>query len=157
MNRKICYQKRAPGKARVGRPRWRRWEDIMRSMLGGAIGGIAIAALAAGLGGGAAKAHHSDWGLPLVGGLVGGAGLTALYYNSQRHDGGGGGERYAPPAQVVQPVYVAPAATIPAAAPAVPSATTIEDQLNVLDQLAAKGYITPAQYQARRQALLDQL
>ena len=53
--------------------------------------------------------------------------------------------------------YVAPAATVPYAAPAVPSATTIEDQLNVLDQLAAKGYITPAQYQARRQALLDQL
>jgi hypothetical protein len=156
MNRKICYQKRAPGKARVGRPRWRRGRDDMRNMLGRVIGGVAIAALAAGVGGGAAKAHRSDWGLPLVGGLVGGAGLTALYYNSQRHDGGGGGggERYAPPAQVVQPVYVAPAATV---APAAPTATTIENQLNVLDQLAAKGYITPAQYQARRQALLDQL
>lgn len=132
----------------------------MKGMLGRAIGGVAIAALAAGVGGTAAQAHHSDWGLPLVGGLVGGAGLTALYYNSQRHDrgGGGGGERSAP-AQVVQPVYVAPAATVTpvAPAPAVPSATTIEDKLNVLDQLAAKGYITPAQYQARRQALLDQL
>jgi hypothetical protein len=95
----------------------------MRNLLARAIGGVAIAALAAGVGGGAAKAHHSDWGLPLVGGLVGGAGLTALYYNSQRHDrgGGGGGERSAP-AQVVQPVYVTPAATV---APAAPTATTI--------------------------------
>jgi hypothetical protein len=124
----------------------------MRNLLGKALHVVAVAALA-GLGAGPAKAHHSDWGLPLVGGLVGGAGLTALYYNSQRRDE----QRSAPPAQVVQPVYVAPAATVPAAAPAAPTATTIENQLNVLDQLAAKGYITPAEYQARRQALLDQL
>jgi hypothetical protein len=124
----------------------------MRNLLGRGFGVVAIAALAAGVGAGPANAHHSDWGLPLVGGLVGGAGLTALYYHSQQSH-----QQSAAPAQVVQPVYVAPAATIPAAAPAVPSATTIENQLNVLDQLAAKGYITPAQYQARRQALLDQL
>jgi hypothetical protein len=121
----------------------------MRNMLGRGLGVVAITALAAGAGASTAKAHHSDWGLPLVGGLVGGAGLTALYYHSQQQH-----QQSAPPAQVVQPVYVTPAA---APAAAVPSATTIEDQLNVLDQLAAKGYITPAQYQARRQALLDQL
>jgi hypothetical protein len=126
-------------------------EDDMRNMLGRGLGVVAITALAAGVGAGPAQARHSDWGLPLVGGLVGGAGLTALYYNSQRQH-----QQQSAPAQVVQPVYVTPAA-VPAAAPAVPSATTIEDQLNVLDQLAAKGYITPAQYQARRQALLDQL
>jgi len=122
----------------------------MRNLLGRGLGVVAITALAAGVGAGPAQARHSDWGLPLVGGLVGGAGLTALYYNSQRQ------HQESAPAQVVQPVYVAPAA-VPAAAPAVPSATSIEDKLNVLDQLAAKGYITPAQYQARRQALLDQL
>jgi hypothetical protein len=128
-------------------------EDDMRNMLGRGLCVVATAALAAGLGAGSAQARHSDWGLPLVGGLVGGAGLTALYYHSQQQ------HQQAAPAQVVQPVYVAPAATVPAAAPApaVPSATTIESQLNVLDQLAAKGYITPAEYQARRQALLDQL
>ena len=49
------------------------------------------------------------------------------------------------------PVYAAPAA------PAAPSAATIEQQLNVLDQLAAKGYITQSEYQARRQALLNEL
>jgi hypothetical protein len=128
-------------------------EDDMRYMLGRGLGVVAAAAVAAGLGATSAKAHHSDWGLPLVGGLVGGAGLAALYHHSQQQ------RQESAPAQVVQPVYVAPAATVPAAAPApaVPSATTIEQQLNVLDQLAAKGYITPAQYQARRQALLDQL
>jgi hypothetical protein len=99
--------------------------------------GVVVIAILAGLAAAPAQAHHSDWGLPLVGGLVGGAGLTALYYHSQQQ------HQSAPPAQVVQPVYVAPAATVPAAAPAVPSAT--------------KGYITPAQYQARREALLNQL
>jgi hypothetical protein len=133
-------------KARVGRA-MASLEGDMRNMVGTALGIVAIAAVA-GFGAGPARAHHSDWGLPLVGGLVGGAGLTALYYHSQQH-------QQSTPAQVVQPVYVAPAAA-PAAA-AVPSATSIEDKLNVLDQLAAKGYITPAQYQARRQALLDQL
>ena len=54
---------------------------------------------------------------------------------------------YAAPA----PVYAAPAA------PAAPTAASIEQQLNVLDQLAAKGYITQSEYQARRQALLNQL
>jgi hypothetical protein len=128
-------------------------EEDMRNMLGRGLCVVAMATLAAGLGASSAKAHHSDWGLPLVGGLVGGAGLTALYYHSQQQH-----QQAAPAAQVVQPVYVAPAATVvPAAAPAAPTATTIENQLNVLDQLAAKGYITPAEYQARRQALLDQL
>jgi hypothetical protein len=118
--------------------------------LGRGLGIVAVAALAAGLGASPGQAHHSDWGLPLVGGLVGGAGLTALYYNSQQHS--------QPRTEVVQqPVYVTPAVAAAPAAPAVPAASTIEQQLNVLDQLAAKGYITPAEYQARRQALLDQL
>jgi hypothetical protein len=119
-------------------------------LLGRVSGVVAVAALAVGVGASSAQAHHSDWGLPLVGGLVGGAGLTALYYHSQQSD-----RERAQPAQVqaVQPVYVTPAAP----PPAVPSATSIEDKLNVLDQLAAKGYITQDQYQARRQALLDQL
>jgi len=108
-----------------------------------------VVALATGLGAGPGHAHHSDWGLPLVGGLVGGAGLTALYYHHQQSEE----QQRAQPARAAAPPAPAPA---PAAA-AVPSATTIEDKLNVLDQLAAKGYITPDQYKARRQALLDQL
>jgi hypothetical protein len=127
------------------------WEGEMMKLLGRRLSVVAVAVLGTGLGASPSQAHHSDWGLPLVGGLVGGAGLTALYYNSQRRD--------EPRTQVVQqPVYVTPAAApVVAATPAVPTASTIEQQLNVLDQLAAKGYITPAEYQARRQALLDQL
>lgn len=45
----------------------------------------------------------------------------------------------------------------PAPAPAQPTASSIEDQLNVLDQLAAKGYITKEQYNARKQAILNSL
>jgi hypothetical protein len=56
---------------------------------------------------------------------------------------------------VAEPVYVTPAAAAPA--PAAPTASSIEHQLNVLDDLAAKGYITKDEYQSRRQALLDQL
>jgi hypothetical protein len=59
-----------------------------------------------------------------------------------------------------QPVYAAPAPAAPAA-PAAPSAaataSSIEHQLKVLDDLAAKGYITKGEYDARRQALLNQL
>jgi len=111
------------------------------------LGGVVAVALGVGLGASPGQAHHSDWGLPLVGGLVGGAGLTALYFN---HEQSQQRSQSAP----AQPVYVAPAQV---AVPAVPSATTIENKLNVLDQLAAKGYITPEQYKERRQALLDQL
>jgi hypothetical protein len=92
---------------------------------------------------------HNDWGLPLVGGLVGGYALSSLM-----------GQRAERPRETVvtQPVYAAPApAYVAPAAPAAPTASSIEHQLNVLDDLAAKGYISKDEYQARRQALLNQL
>jgi hypothetical protein len=97
---------------------------------------------------------HNDWGLPLVGGLAGGFALSSMM--GQREHSSRGYEQpvYAAPA----PAYVAPAPTYVApAAPAGPTASTIEHQLNVLDDLAAKGYITQSEYQARRQALLNEL
>jgi hypothetical protein len=117
---------------------------------------LIVAGAAAGLGaatGIRTASAHNDWGLPLVGGLVGGYALSSM-----THRGGSGRHEQA----VSQPVYVAPAPTYvaPAPAPAAPaasSAATIEHQLNVLDELAAKGYITQSEYQTRRQALLDQL
>jgi hypothetical protein len=45
-------------------------------------------------------------------------------------------------------MYTAPAAT---------SAPSPEQQLNTLDQLAAGGYITPEEYRARRQAILNSM
>lgn len=91
---------------------------------------------------------HNDWGLPLVGGLVGGYALSSLMHRDDR-----------PRERIVeQPVYAAPPPVYVApAAPAAPTASNIEHQLNVLDDLAAKGYITQSEYQARRQALLNQL
>lgn len=108
------------------------------------------AAVSIGTGTRTSLAHH-DWGLPLVGGLVGGYALSSLMHQREER----------PRERVVsQPVYVTPAPTYVApapAAPAAPSAASIEHQLNVLDQLAAKGYITQSEYQARRQALLNEL
>ena len=118
--------------------------------------GIALAALASlltiGLGSPPAMAHHDDWGLPLVGGLVGGAGLSylALHAREQREQRQ---ESYVAP--YVTPVV--PAVPEASRAPAAPTAATIEHDLNVLDDLAAKGYITKQEYQDRRQALLNQL
>jgi hypothetical protein len=105
-------------------------------------------ALVIGLAAQPARAHN-DWGLPLVGGLVGGYGLSYMM-NKDR-------ERERSPTPAAAPA-AAPAAPAPAAAPsAASSAAAIEHQLNVLDDLAAKGYITNDEYQSRRQALLNQL
>lgn len=88
-----------------------------------------------------AQAHHDNWGLPLIGGLVGGYAAKSLMDAHSRDE---------------QEARPAPA---PAAAPASagPSATSIEDKLNTLDKLAAGGYITKDEYNARRQALLNEL
>ena len=112
--------------------------------------GIVVASVAVVLGGlgGRASLAHNDWGLPLVGGLVGGYALSGMMH--QRED-------RARERTVAEPVYVTPAAAPAAPAPAATTASSIEHQLNVLDDLAAKGYITKDEYQARRQALLNQL
>ena len=118
-------------------------------MAGALANGLALALVAPALmvmfAAGPARAHN-DWGLPLVGGLVGGFGLSYMM-NKQKEEQRPAPASYAPP----------PA---PAAAPApsaASTAATIEHQLNVLDDLAAKGYITQQEYQSRRQALLNQL
>ena len=106
-----------------------------------------VSALVIGLGTSPSRAHN-DWGLPLVGGLVGGYGLSYMMNKEKEQK-----SESRPPA----PTYAAPAAA-PAAAPSAAStAASIEHQLNVLDDLAAKGYITPDEYKSRRQALLNQL
>jgi hypothetical protein len=107
---------------------------------------VAAPALVIGLAASPARAHN-DWGLPLVGGLVGGFGLSYLM-NKQKE------EKPPAPTYAAQPVYAAPPPAQPSAAA---TAANIEHQLNVLDDLAAKGYITQQEYQSRRQALLNQL
>jgi hypothetical protein len=78
--------------------------------------------------------------------LAGGYALSSLMHQREARATVYEQPAYAAPA----PAYVAPAAPayVAPAAPAAPSAATIEHQLNVLDQLAAKGYITQSEYQA---------
>jgi hypothetical protein len=115
--------------------------------------GLAAMASALVLGAGSSPSlAHNDWGLPLLGGLVGGYGLSTMMQHKQQE------ERAQPVYVAPTPVYAAPAAPVAPAAPsAAATASSIEHQLNVLDDLAAKGYITKSEYDARRQALLNQL
>jgi len=109
-----------------------------------------LAGAAALLVAGPAAAHHNDWAAPLVGGALGGYALGTLVANSnhptEKVYESPAPAYYATPA----PVYYTPTA-------AVPSAASIEAQLNQLDKLAAAGYITPQEYKTRRQALLNEL
>ena len=117
---------------------------------------VALAAvvpvLVIGLGASPTRAHN-DWGLPLVGGLAGGYGLSYLMNRDKEQKQSAPAPTYAAPAYVT-PAYAMPAAPPPSAAS---TAASIERQLNVLDDLAAKGYVTPDEYKTRRQALLNQL
>jgi hypothetical protein len=94
---------------------------------------------------GPARAHHNDWAAPLVGGALGGYALGTLVANSQPRT-----EKIYEP--VPAPVYYSAPAYVP-----MTSTASIEAQLNQLDKLAAGGYITPAEYQSRRKAILNEL
>ena len=95
----------------------------------------------------ATAGHGAAWG---IGGLLAGSMLTkkkmdeqALAYNTGQRQGA-----YAAP----QVQYAAPR---PAAAP--PTTMTPEQKLDQLNKLAAGGYITPQEYKAKKQAILDSL
>ena len=105
-------------------------------------------------------ARADNWAAPFIGGLIGGHVLTN--FSRERREQTMALQEMArnrPPAYAPayrEPAYSAPAPA-PAAAPAQTSATSIEQKLNVLDQLAAKGYITKEEYQRRREAILNSL
>jgi hypothetical protein len=99
---------------------------------------------------------HSDWAAPFMGGLLAGH-VATNFAMAQRERtealqsmayGGGGGFGGAMPYGYGRPMYAAPAAS---------SAPSPEQQLNTLDRLAAGGYITPEEYRARRQAILNSM
>ena len=96
---------------------------------------------------GAVHAHHNDWAAPLVGGALGGYALGSLVSDSRQRT-----EKVYEPAPAAAPVYYSAPAYVP-----VTSTASIEAQLNQLDKLAAGGYITPAEYKERRQAILDEM
>jgi hypothetical protein len=129
---------------------WSREDDVGKALAKGLALAAVVPALVIGLGSSPTRAH-SDWGLPLVGGLVGGYGLSYMMNRSK--------EEKPPAPTYAAPTYATPAYATPAAPPpsAASTAASIEHQLNVLDDLAAKGYITQDEYKTRRQALLNQL
>jgi Spy/CpxP family protein refolding chaperone len=81
----------------------------------------------------ATAGHGAAWGL---GGLLVGSMLTKAHYKDKERQ---------------QVYYAQPAA------PAVSTTMTPEQKLNQLNKLAAGGYITPAEYKAQRQAIIDSL
>jgi hypothetical protein len=103
---------------------------------------VACAGLAA-----PAVAHHNDWAAPLVGGALGGYALGTLVADSKPRT-----EKVYEPAPVAAPVYYSAPAYVP-----MTSTASIEAQLNQLDKLAAGGYITPAEYESRRKAILNEM
>ena len=107
--------------------------------------GIALmaAALLASAGNTPAQAGNS-WALPLVGGALGGYAISS-FVNSRKSEPAPAPVHHAAP----RPVEYVPA---PAAAP-----TTAEARLKQLDQLAAGGYITKAEYNQRRQVIMNSL
>ncbi len=84
----------------------------------------------------------NSWALPLLGGAVGGYAISS-FVNSRKSE--------PPPPPPVH--HTAPRPVVP---PPSPVAST-EARLQQLDQLAAGGYITKAEYAQRRQAILDTL
>jgi hypothetical protein len=99
-------------------------------------------------------ASHSDSAAYAFGGLLAGHVFTDMRFRQQQEARerqqqtqalnamayGGGGQRL-------------PAAPVAAAA----APMSPEQKLNQLDKLAAGGYITPAEYKARRKAILDSM
>lgn len=77
-----------------------------------------------------------------AGWFLGGMLTTKVLSNMQRQTQAQEAQAYRPPPQPVQH------------APASPSKET---QLQQLDKLAAGGYITPQEYQARRKAIIDSM
>jgi hypothetical protein len=102
---------------------------------------LATAALLASAGVAPAQAGNS-WALPLVGGALGGYAISS-FVNSRKSE----------PAPVYHP---APRPVTHVPPPATPPATA-QARLQQLDQLAAGGYITKAEYEQRRQAIISTL
>jgi hypothetical protein len=106
----------------------------------GLVAGVLALALGMGTNAPAVAGHGAAWG---IGGLIAGHALTKMSDRDKRRTQAAEYQAYNQPP--------------PAAAPAASSTSSVEQKLNELDALAAKGYITKAEYTARRKALLDTL
>jgi hypothetical protein len=103
-----------------------------------------MASLAAlGVAGGPA---HAGKGAAFLGGLIGGHVLTNMAGRSERRTQAAESQAYSQPPAQYQPAQPAPS-----------SSKSVEQKLDDLNTLAAKGYISKEEYQARRKAILDSL
>jgi hypothetical protein len=109
-----------------------------RNTLAGAITTILIAAALPV----SAPVYSDDWGA-----FIGGVAAARIGANMRRRTAAQEEMAYNS-SRAAQPVQQA--------APA-PATQTPQQKLNELDKLAAGGYITPAEYKARRQAILDSM
>jgi hypothetical protein len=93
---------------------------------------------------------HAGKGAAFLGGMVAGHVITGAVNRSERRTEAEEHQAYAQP----QPVYQQ-AAPAPSAAPAAqPSA---EQRIQQLDKLAAGGYISPEEYKAKKQSIINGL
>jgi hypothetical protein len=97
-----------------------------------------------------AEAHWS--GTSFLGGMAAGHMVSRIGHNMRARTRAAEYAAYARPQAYDAPVVYHQG---PAAAPAPAAQMTPEQKLQQLDKLAAGGYITPAEYKARRQAILD--
>jgi hypothetical protein len=96
---------------------------------------------------------EANWsGASFLGGMVAGHMVSRIGYNMRARTAAAEYAAYARPQADASTVVYHQA---PAAVPAPAAQMTPEQKLNQLDKLAAGGYITPAEYKARRQAILD--
>jgi hypothetical protein len=96
------------------------------------------------------EARASD-GAAFVGGMLAGHVLGGMVRRSRIRTAAEVHEAYGQPRTGYQ------AAPAPAPAPAPAAKPTAEQRLQELDKLAAGGYITPAEYKAKKKAILDSM
>ena len=90
-----------------------------------------------------------------LGGMIGGHVLTKMVGRSERRTQAQEYQAYGSQQQPTVVYQQVPAQ--PAPQPSAGSGPSIEQRLQKLDELAAKGYISPEEYKARRKAILDSL
>ena len=93
---------------------------------------------------------RADDGAAFVGGMLAGHVLGGMVRRSRIRTAAEVHQAYGQPQQ-------APAHPAPAPAPAPAAKPTAEQRLQELDKLAAGGYITPAEYKAKKKAILDSM
>jgi hypothetical protein len=101
-----------------------------------------------------ARGDHNHGGAAFLGGMLAGHLVSGAVERDKEKTAAMNDMAYGQPRSST--VYVQqPATTQSAYAPA--AQQSVEERMNQLDKLAANGYITPAEYNAKKQAIIDSL